>query len=139
MTRIWERLYLGDLKDAQQLVRSNPQRISTVIALCREQPSRKAPGITYIRIPISDSCPISSQQFEDIMFAIAVGLRRGNVLVHCFAGMSRSPVLMAAWLHRCGYAALEKALSEIARQRKIAASDVLLQSVMQLSSIRARE
>ena len=132
MTRIWERLYLGELKDAQRLARSNPQRINTVIALCREQTVDKAAKITYIRIPISDSCAISAQRFEDIMFAIAVGVRRGNVLVHCFAGLSRSPVLIAAWLDRCGYAAIDKALAQIAQLRDIAPSRVLLKSVQDL-------
>ena len=48
MTKIWERLYLGSLKDAEQLVRSNPQRITTVVSLCREQAVHRAPKITYI-------------------------------------------------------------------------------------------
>jgi atypical dual specificity phosphatase len=133
VTRIWERLYLGELQDAQRLARSNPQRINTVITLCREQPAIRATKIAYIHIPISDLRPMSAQKFEDIMFAMAVGVRRGNLLVHCFAGMSRSPILIAAWLHRCGYAGVDKALGEIAKQRRIAPSDVLLKSVKELA------
>ena len=68
----------------------------------------KAAKVTYIHIPISDLRLMSAQKFEDIMFAMAVGVRRGNLLVHCFAGMSRSPILIAAWLHRCGYAGIDK-------------------------------
>ena len=133
MTKIWERLFLGELKDAQQLARSNPQRINTVISLCREQAVTKAAKITYIHIPIADSRPISAQKFEDIMFAIAIGVRRGKLLVHCLAGMSRSPILIAAWLHRCGYAEIDKALAEIAELRNIAPSQILLKSAKQLS------
>jgi hypothetical protein len=96
VTKIWERLYLGSLKDAEQLARSNPQRITTVISLCREQAVHRTPKITYIHVPIPDSRPISAQKFEDIMFAMAIGVRRGNLLVHCLAGMSRSPILIAA-------------------------------------------
>ncbi|PYQ39915.1 MAG: hypothetical protein DMG99_15140, partial [Acidobacteria bacterium] len=70
VTKIWERLYLGSLKDAEQLARSNPQRITTVVSLCREQNLHRAPKITYIQIPIPDSRPISAQKFEDIMFAV---------------------------------------------------------------------
>jgi atypical dual specificity phosphatase len=134
VTRIWERIYLGDLKDAQQLARSNKQRISTVISLCREQSVNKAPKITYIHIPIPDSRPISAQKFEDILFAIAIGVRRGNLLVHCLAGMNRSPILIAAWLHRCGYAGIDKALAEIADLRDIAPSQVLLRNIKELSA-----
>ncbi|HZQ93468.1 MAG TPA: dual specificity protein phosphatase [Candidatus Sulfotelmatobacter sp.] len=132
MTRIWERLYLGSLKDAQQLARSNPQGITTVISLCREQTAHRAAKITYIQIPIPDLRPISPQKFEDIMFAMAIGVRRGKLLVHCLAGMSRSPILIAAWLHRCGYAGIDTALAQIAKLRDIAPSDVLLRSVKEL-------
>jgi atypical dual specificity phosphatase len=134
VTKIWERLYLGDLKDARQLARSNPQRIHTVISLCREESVSQAPKITYIHIPIPDSRPISAQKFEDLMFAIAIGVRRGNLLVHCLAGKSRSPILIAAYLNRCGYAGMDKALAEIAQLREIAPSQVLLRNVKQLSA-----
>lgn len=133
MTKIWERLYLGDLKDAQLLARSNPQRISAVLSLCREQAVHRAEDITYIHIPIPDLRPISAQKFEDVMFAIAIFVRRGKLLVHCLAGKSRSPILVAAWLHRCGYAGIDKALTEIAELRDIDPSKVLLKSVKELS------
>jgi protein-tyrosine phosphatase len=132
VTKIWERLYLGCLKDAERLSRSNPRRIATVISLCREQVVERAAKITYIHIPISDSRPISAQKFEDIMFAIGLGVRRGNLLVHCLEGMSRSPILTAAWMDRCGYAGIDKALSEIARQRDLAPSRALLTCVQDL-------
>ena len=74
VTKIWERIYLGNLKDAEQLARSNPQRITTVVSLCREHPAHRSPKITYIHIPIPDSRPISAQKFEDIMFAMAIGV-----------------------------------------------------------------
>jgi atypical dual specificity phosphatase len=134
VTKIWERLYLGSLKDAEQLARSNPQGITTVVSLCREQIVHRTPKITYIHIPISDSRPISAQKFEDIMFAVAVGVRRGNLLVHCLAGKSRSPIVIAAWLDRCGYAGIDKALSQIAELRDLAPSDTLLASVKEVLS-----
>ena len=133
VTKIWERLYLGGLKDAQQLARSNPQRINTVISLCREEAQNKAAKITYIHIPIADSRLIPPQKFEDVMFAIAIGVRRGNLLVHCLAGLSRSPILVAAWMHRCGYSGIDKALAQIAELREIAPSQLLLRSVKDLS------
>jgi protein-tyrosine phosphatase len=132
VTKIWERLFLGSLKDSEQLARSNPHRITTVLSLCRQQAIHRAPKITYIHIPIPDARPISAQKFEDIMYAMAIGVRRGNLLVHCLEGMNRSPILIAAWLHRCGYAGIDKALSEIAALRELAPSDTLLRSVKDL-------
>ena len=104
------------------------------VNVLEEQAVHRAPKITYIHIPIPDSRPISAQKFEDIMFAMAIGVRRGNLLVHCLAGMSRSPILIAAWLHRCGYAGIDKALSEIAQLRDLAPSQTLLRSVKDLVS-----
>jgi hypothetical protein len=132
VTKIWERLYLGSLKDAEQLARSNPQRIATVVSLCRQQTVQRAPKIIYIHIAIPDAHPISVQKFEDIMFAMAIGVRRGNLLLHCLQGMNRSPILMAAWMDRCGYAGIDKALSEIAELRDLAPSRTLLTSVQDL-------
>jgi predicted protein tyrosine phosphatase len=128
ITRIWERVYVGSGKDAEQLARSNPLRIVTVISLCQEPVVHRAAKITYISIPIYDSRPISAQKFEDIMFAIAIGVRRGNLLVHCLAGLSRSPILVAAWMHRCGYAGIDRVLAEIAELRTIQPSQTLLKS-----------
>ena len=132
MTKIWERLYLGSLKDGAQLARSNPQRISTVLSLCREKAVQQAPKIIYIHIPIPDARPISAQKFEDIMFAIALGVRRGNLLVHCLKGINRSPIMIAAWMDRCGYAEIDKALAEIAKLRDLIPSATLLRSVRDL-------
>jgi atypical dual specificity phosphatase len=134
MTRIWERLYIGSLEDAEKLGRSNARQITTVISLCRQQAVRRVPKVTYIHIPIPDLRAISAQKFEDIMYAIEIGVRRGNLLVHCQAGMSRSPVLVAAWMDRCGYADIEKALSEAAKLRDIAPSRMLVASIKELLS-----
>jgi hypothetical protein len=38
MTKVWERIYLGSLKDAELLATSNPLRIRAVISLCSEEP-----------------------------------------------------------------------------------------------------
>jgi protein-tyrosine phosphatase len=54
--------------------------------------------------------------------------------VHCLAGKSRSPILIAAWLHRCGYAGIDKALSQIAELRDLAPSRTLLASVKEVIS-----
>jgi atypical dual specificity phosphatase len=130
--QVWERLYLGNLKDAEQLARSNPHNITTVITLCRQKAAHRAPKITYIHIPIPDSSPISQQKFEDIMYAIGIGVRRGNLLVHCQEGINRSPILIAAWMDRCGYASITKALAQIAKLKSLSPSPTLLASVNQL-------
>src|SRR5579864_1504505 len=128
MTKIWDRIYLGSFKDAEQLATANPCGITAVVSLC-EEAVRRGENITYIHLPIADTRPIAAQKFEEIMRAIAAGVRRGNLLVHCVGGMSRSPIMVAAWMHCCGYAEVQKALREIAEMRNIDPSPVLLKSV----------
>jgi protein-tyrosine phosphatase len=129
MTRIWERLYLGSLKDAAQLAVANPFGITAVLSLCSRKVPYRASRINYTRIPIAESRPISARKFEAVMGAISQSVRHGTLLIHCVAGINRSPVMTAAWLHRCGYLNLVAALVEIDRRRPINPSPVFLRSV----------
>ena len=94
MTQVWERLYIGGLKDAERLSADNRIGITTVVSLCEEEVSR-TPGLTYVRVPIADARPISSDESEQIIATIAQHIRRGTVLLMCAAGMSRSPIMAA--------------------------------------------
>jgi hypothetical protein len=102
ITSVWERLYIGSLKDAAQLATENPFGITAVVSLCSHKVPRKARGLSYTRIVIADSSPISARQFDAVMAAIAQGVRHGKLLIHCLGGVNRSPIMAAAWLHRCG-------------------------------------
>ena len=77
MTKIWDRLYLGSLKNAQQLATVNPPEITSVVSLCEEE-VRRAANISYVHLPIADSRPIGAPSFDDIMNAIAKNVRRGG-------------------------------------------------------------
>jgi protein-tyrosine phosphatase len=102
VTRIWERLYLGNTKDAEQIANANPMGIAAVISLCAEAPRSRGKDLSYTSIPIDDSGLLSARKFAAVMSAIATAVGRGKVLVHCAGGMSRSPILLAAWLDHCG-------------------------------------
>lgn len=130
MTKIWDRIYLGSFKDAEQLAASNPCAISTVLSLCQDA-VRRADNIIYVHLPIVESRPIAALRLEEIMKAVERGVRQGKLLVHCVGGMSRSPILVAAWLQRCGYAGIDTALAEIAEVRDIDPSPTLLRSVQE--------
>ena len=58
MTRIWERLYLGSLADAEYLAEANPQSISTVITLCEDCVASQRRGVNYLHIPVADDRPV---------------------------------------------------------------------------------
>ena len=98
ITRIWERLYLGSLKDASQLAAANPFGITAVVSLCSHKVPHRARNVSYTRVPIADSRPISARQFEAVMAAIAQGIRQGNLLIHCVGGVSRSLIIVGSLL-----------------------------------------
>jgi protein-tyrosine phosphatase len=131
ITKIWERLYLGSLNDAAQLAGENPFGITAVVSLCSHKVPREAKGVSYARIVIAESSPISARQFDAVMAAIAQGVRHGKLLIHCAGGVNRSPIMAAAWLHRCGCLNLVEALLAIKERRPIIdPSPVLLRSVV---------
>lgn len=130
MTRIWERLFVGSLADAEGLLATNPNRITTAISLCEACVTAKLRGVRYVPIPIEDAEPVPARQFDAIMSAIAQSIRRGTVLLHCAEGVSRAPSLTAAYMHSVGYRKIDAALAEIKRLRPIAnPSKALFESV----------
>jgi protein-tyrosine phosphatase len=130
VTQIWARLYLGSLEDAERLARVNALKITTVVSLSEDAPCNTRPEITYIHLHVEDAQAIPARQFDAVMGAIAENIRRGRVLLHCGSGISRAPVMTAAWIHTVGHKDLDAALSEIAGLRPIInPSAILLASV----------
>jgi len=130
MTQVWERLFIGGHDDAQSLLESNPKGITTVISLFEIAVVRRKPGINYLHIPIADAKPMRVGQFDAVIEALAENIRWGTVLLHCGSGMSRAPIMAAAWMEVCGYKNIDAALEEIAGLRPIIApSKTLLSSV----------
>ena len=117
VTKIWERLYLGSLLDAERLRKANPFGISAVISHSETGPCNTRPEITYIHLHIEDAQPIPVDQFTAIMRAISDNIMRGKVLLHCGSGISRAPIMTAAYLHVAGYKHFDAALEEIAGLR----------------------
>ncbi len=130
MTRVWERLFVGSLQDAERLSRNNPIQIATVISLSEQCVEHKAEDVRYIHLPIEDDEPVPVHQFNAVMDAMAMNIRKGIVLLHCGLGISRAPTLTAAYLHRVGYLNFDSAIGEIKMLRpSVDPSKILLSSV----------
>jgi dual specificity phosphatase 12 len=130
MTRIWERLFVGSLQDAERLSRKNLNQIATVISLCEQCVELKAADVRYIHLPFEDDEPVPMRQFNAVMDAMAINIRKGTVLVNCGVGISRAPILTAAYLHLVGYKNIDAAIEEIRQLRPIIEpSQILMNSV----------
>ena len=130
MTRIWERLHIGGVADAEALAVDNPDGISTVIMLCSLAVQEKRWDINYLHFPVEDGLPVPVRQFDAIVDAIAENIRWGRVLIHCDQGMSRAPSMAAAWMHVVGFRNIDTAIDEIRRVcPDIWPSDILMESI----------
>jgi len=112
MTRIWERLFIGGLADAEALAAKNPNRITTVISLS-EIPEAQRASVNYLHFPIEDDNPVSVRQFDRVLDALSENVRWGSVLLHCTHGMSRAPSMAAAYMDAVGYKNIDAAFKEI--------------------------
>jgi predicted protein tyrosine phosphatase len=130
VTKIWWRLYLGSMFDAQRLAKANPLGLTHVVSLSQNTPIITNPEITYAHFPVEDEIAIPPARFNAIMDAISNNIRRGRLLVHCGSGISRAPIMAAAYLQRVGYKEFDAALQDIAVLRGfISPSAILLASV----------
>lgn len=139
MTRVLHRLYLGDSDDAEHLASGNPAEIATVLTLCEAPVERRSPQIHYLALPIGDASPLRTQQLFTTLAAISSHIRRGAMLVHCAAGISRSPAIVAAYLDRIGYLDFTDALVLLRHLRDcVNPSPILIRSVLEALRLEAK-
>ena len=61
-----------------------------------------AHGIDYVEFDVKDHSKLTPQVMDQAADALAEGLKKGNVLDHCRAGVGRSATGIAAWILRDG-------------------------------------
>lgn len=125
MTKIWDRLFLGTLWNAEQLALSNPYGIRSLVN-CTDDRINWAPnGITSpdsIQLDHLDGTPYPEQKIHWTCEWIQWHIMKGPVLIACHAGCSRSPGMTLAYLIRCGMGYQEALflLQSLRRQIQIA-------------------
>ncbi|KDQ56383.1 hypothetical protein JAAARDRAFT_195032 [Jaapia argillacea MUCL 33604] len=114
-------LYLGPRSAAASATFLNSHSISHVLSI-GSTPSSLVPDVKYHRLSLTDSpgSSISNVADEAIRFiddAITAKNGSGKILVHCSAGVSRSPTIVVAYLMTRQGMSLKEALGRVVLAR----------------------
>jgi protein-tyrosine phosphatase len=98
MDFILERLAIGDIHDANDLSKG-----ITAILNCTEEHDTSREGIPYLKIPLIDFQPINPEYIPRAIRWIKEVIADHTLLVHCNAGIGRSPSIVVCYLCEIGF------------------------------------
>ncbi|XP_033110837.1 dual specificity protein phosphatase 10-like [Anneissia japonica] len=100
-------IYIGGDKEAADLDALNKNNIGHVLNVTTKLPNyhEKTSNISYKRIPVrDDNCADISQYFDQAFDFIDLALKKNSgILIHCQAGISRSPTVTIAYIMKKNY------------------------------------
>ncbi len=114
MWRIRRGLFLGDGYDAKDRELLRSAGITHIVNCAAEVPCWFRGDFRYLHLKLRDPDPDFSEHIDRCVKFIRRGRRTGGVLVHCLAGLSRSPAVVLAYLCTRGYS-LDDGIDLIAR------------------------
>lgn len=120
-------LFIGNQRDAANKERLNKLGITHVLNVTSHLPLHfEDEGITYKRLPATDSGSQNIKQYfsEAINFIECAQKTNGKVLVHCQAGVSRSPAIVTAYLIATTCKSLTEAFTVVKDCRPIVAPNI---------------
>ena len=117
-------LYLGPCSAASNKAFLDANAIAHVLSI-GSTPASKVEGVTYHRLSLNDSATSLLSKVTDEACRIIDGAlasrgrggAKGKILVHCSAGISRSPSLVVAYLMKARGMSLRAALGQVVRAR----------------------
>ena len=129
MDHIVNNLWLGSQKDADDLLRHNPENITAILnvrgADAYQPPGRdqsaEHPGKAYKWIPAPDTGLVSPAHVREALRWLQEQTdKRERILIHCMFGISRSPAFLAAFMVKSGISSSpEQARAAISVHRRV--------------------
>jgi len=145
ISRIVNNLWLGSQRDADEIVRKNPEKITAILnvrgADAYDPPGRdqsaEHPGKAYKWIPAPDIGILSPEHVREALVWLQEQADKGErILIHCKHGISRAPGFLAAFMVESGIASsLEEANAAISVHRLVHPATQIVESVRRASLI----
>lgn len=114
MWTICRKLYLGDVYTARDRHWLEQVGVTHILNCAEEIPCFHRGHFRYLHLRLTDPDPEFHEYIEKLARFIRRGRRAGGVLVHCAAGLSRSPSALLAYLCARGLT-LSQALRRLRR------------------------
>ncbi|KAI0724975.1 protein-tyrosine phosphatase-like protein [Fomitopsis betulina] len=117
-------LYLGPCSAASNKPFLEANTITHVLSI-GSTPASKVDGVVYHRLSLNDTATSllskvtdeACRMIDGAVSSKGKGGGKGKILVHCSAGISRSPSLVVAYLMKSRGMSLKEALGQVARAR----------------------
>lgn len=126
---ILNRLAIGDYDDVMDLQTLQRYDITAVLDVTKEAIYSLPPQILRLKIPMKDHEPMEPDKIRLAVNWLRQAIRERRVLVHCMAGISRSPAIAMCYLYECGFS-FDEALELIRSKREqVQPHPALLESI----------
>jgi dual specificity MAP kinase phosphatase len=120
LSKIIDGLYLGNINDASNLQKLKNEKIKYIINVTPDIPLYFPKEFDYYRIPIYDNANANiSPYINPSSEYIDSNIKKGNVFVHCHAGISRSSTIVISYLILKKKYTYDKAYSLVHSKRPI--------------------
>jgi protein-tyrosine phosphatase len=110
-------LAVGSLVAASDFEALTRHGIRAVVDASNHRENSRFPGIHYHEVPIDDPDQRLTAFLPGVVAFVDEARRHGPVLLHCVAGISRSPVLALCYLHERHGLSLAAALEHVRSRR----------------------
>lgn len=127
LTEIAPRLYLGSVNDLKNRALIESKGITAIVSVCRYVPHKEYQNCIRIHVPLEDGEGNTLARFTCAANNVygLLGAYRETVFVHCRAGMSRSPAVVAAAYAKYRGVTFREAVAYIKKVRDISINPAL--------------